>query len=106
MELVKRVAYGEISELLGESALDHDKKQRLIGFARKAKAEMADLDQNSDVYCRWLDACEEANFPEEQVKPSPMTVIKPKHTRSMNTSIRKVDLDQSDNEILELDSDS
>ena len=35
-----------------------------------------------------------------------MTAMKPKHTRPMNTSIRKVDLDKSDNEILELDSDS
>jgi penicillin G amidase len=38
MELVRRLARGELSEVFGEAAFDVDERQRRIGFARRAKA--------------------------------------------------------------------
>lgn len=38
MELVRRLAKGELSEVFGEAAFDVDLKQRRIGFARRARA--------------------------------------------------------------------
>lgn len=38
MELVRRLARGELSEVFGEAAFDTDKFQRTIGFARQANA--------------------------------------------------------------------
>ncbi len=43
MELVRRLARGELAEIFGEIAYDMDVKQRKIGFGRKAVREAADL---------------------------------------------------------------
>lgn len=44
MELARRMAAGELAELVGDVAYEVDVRQRRLGFARKARAEAADLD--------------------------------------------------------------
>ena len=43
MELVRRVVYGELAELLGDSLYAIDLKQRRIGFARRAQRDLPNL---------------------------------------------------------------
>lgn len=43
MELVRRLAKGELSEVFGSAALETDQHQRRIGFARRARQEVATL---------------------------------------------------------------
>ena len=58
MELIRRVAHGRISELLGEVALNHDKRQRLVGHAKMAAATVGNLNENDrnrlDVYAQGI----------------------------------------------------
>ena len=44
MELIRRVAAGELAEVFGEAAYETDVRQRRIGFARKARAEAGTVD--------------------------------------------------------------
>lgn len=50
MELVRRFAKGELAELFGRDALELDKIQRIIGFARKAKNDEALLSSKTKNY--------------------------------------------------------
>lgn len=43
MELVRRLARGELSEVFGEAAFETDSHQRRIGFARRARADVGKL---------------------------------------------------------------
>jgi penicillin amidase len=43
MELVRRLSAGELAEIFGEAAYESDVRQRRLGFARRAKADAADL---------------------------------------------------------------
>lgn len=60
MELIRRVSYGELSELFGESLLSVDIRQRRIGFARRVAAQMERLDRRSlnalQKYCDGINA--------------------------------------------------
>lgn len=47
MELVRRFSMGELSEIFGADAYSIDLRQRNLGFARKAKKELADVDEQS-----------------------------------------------------------
>ncbi|MCB0277903.1 MAG: penicillin acylase family protein [Calditrichaeota bacterium] len=47
MEIVRRLSQGKLSEILGSVTLDYDKRQRTIGFHRKAIADEADLTETS-----------------------------------------------------------
>ena len=46
MELIRRVAHGRISELLGKAALIHDKRQRLVGHAKMAAVAVGKLNDD------------------------------------------------------------
>jgi len=64
MELVRRLAAGELAELFGEIAVASDIEKRRMGFARRAAADEARLDPGSaaavEAYCAgvnaWLDS--------------------------------------------------
>ena len=43
-EIIRRYAYGELSEIVGDIAFNLDVKQRKIGFARKAAEDLSSLD--------------------------------------------------------------
>ncbi|HUP61411.1 MAG TPA: penicillin acylase family protein [Thermoanaerobaculia bacterium] len=47
MELVRRLARGELSEVFGEAAFDTDAAQRRAGFARRATADLAAMNPRS-----------------------------------------------------------
>lgn len=55
MELVRRFTLGELSELFGADAYQVDVRQRNLGFAKKAKDEIKDVDEASlktlQAYC-------------------------------------------------------
>lgn len=55
MDLLRRTALGQMSEIFGETCLSDDKLARTIGFNRMAKDELAKLSQDSraflDAYC-------------------------------------------------------
>lgn len=57
MELFRRVITGELSEIIGEDALDSDKHYKIIGLHRMAKksANRIREDQDSDIF-RYLEA--------------------------------------------------
>ncbi|GAC1700683.1 MAG: penicillin acylase family protein [Candidatus Acidiferrum sp.] len=56
MDLLRRVARGELSEIFGPPALDIDKKYRVLGFSRAARREAATMGADSrsimDAYAR------------------------------------------------------
>ncbi len=60
MELNRRVAYGRLSELFGEAALNVDRFSRIVGFRRAAQAELDDLDEDTisalGHYCQGVNA--------------------------------------------------
>jgi len=60
MELVRRLAAGELAELFGEIAVETDVRQRRLGFARRAAADEVNLDPDSaamlDAYCAGINA--------------------------------------------------
>ena len=49
MELVRRLSRGELSEVFGDIAFDTDAAQRRAGFARRAKADIANLNPRTRV---------------------------------------------------------
>jgi penicillin amidase len=49
MDLIRRVAEGRLSELLGERTLSFDQLQRKIGHMRMAERELAQLDEQSKI---------------------------------------------------------
>ena len=49
-ELVRRMAYGELSEIFGDIAYELDVKQRTIGFARRAKKDIQNIDKSYENY--------------------------------------------------------
>lgn len=53
MELIRRVAYGELSKIFGRRALKFDVLQRKLGFARKARKEIRNL---KDEEMNWLES--------------------------------------------------
>jgi len=60
MELIRRVAYGNLSEIFGRRALKFDITQRKIGFAKKAMEEINYLPESEkkwlSSYCRGINA--------------------------------------------------
>lgn len=60
MELVRRLAAGELAELFGEVAVASDVHQRRLGFARRAAADESNLDPEStamlEAYCAGVNA--------------------------------------------------
>lgn len=60
MELVRRLVAGKLSEIFGEVAYEVDLKQRRIGFARKARRDMANLQPETRqilrAYCDGINA--------------------------------------------------
>ena len=60
MELVRRVVYGELAELLGDSLYAIDLKQRRIGFARRAQRDLPNLKPEHrtllEAYCAGINA--------------------------------------------------
>lgn len=60
MELNRRVAFGRVSELFGEVALEVDRFSRIVGFHRAAQAELDDLDEETiatlNHYCQGVNA--------------------------------------------------
>ncbi|MCB0277257.1 MAG: penicillin acylase family protein [Calditrichaeota bacterium] len=60
MEAVRRLVYGELSDLLGSVTIGMDQTQRRLGFARRAAAEIGHLDEASltvlDRYCAGVNA--------------------------------------------------
>lgn len=60
MELVRRLVAGELSEIFGEIAYEVDLKQRRIGFARKARQDMVNLEPETrqilQTYCNGINA--------------------------------------------------
>jgi len=52
MDMYRRNAYGELSEVLGPSLVAHDRAQRVLGFHKIAKRMWAELDPQDR---RWID---------------------------------------------------
>ncbi len=60
MDLLRRTARGELSEIFGKTTLEEDKRRRTLGFARVAEAEAAAASPQSrallDAYARGVNA--------------------------------------------------
>jgi penicillin amidase len=86
MELFRRTARGELSEVFGNATLDEDKRHRTLGFARLADAQVsmlpAKLRRSLEDYARGINAYIESHTGKElppefqilQLKPRPWSV--------------------------------
>jgi penicillin amidase len=86
MELFRRTARGELSEVFGSATLDEDKRHRTLGFARLAEAQVAllhaKLRRSLEDYARGINAYIESHTGKElppefqilQIKPRPWNV--------------------------------
>ncbi|MDT7687695.1 MAG: penicillin amidase [Acidobacteriota bacterium] len=73
MDLLRRTARGELSEIFGKSVLEEDKRRRTYGFAQVAEASAAEADPHSravmEAYARgvnaYIDSLDEQSLPLE-----------------------------------------
>lgn len=85
MDLFRRTARGELSEILGNATLEEDKRHRTLGFAQAADAEVAQAPPKSrallEAYAKgvnaYIDSLGPKDFPPEfqllQYRPRPWT---------------------------------
>ena len=86
MDLLRRTARGELSEIFGAAALEEDKRQRVYGFAQLSQAMEASLPSDArralEAYARgvnaYIDSLDAKSLPAEfrllQYRPRPWTV--------------------------------
>ncbi|HEX8500975.1 MAG TPA: penicillin acylase family protein [Pyrinomonadaceae bacterium] len=73
MDLMRRTARGELSEIFGRATLEEDKRRRVYGFARVAEASVAQADPRTraalEAYARgvnaYIDSLDERTLPPE-----------------------------------------
>src|SRR6185503_17065399 len=83
MDLLRRTGRGELAEILGRTALEEDKRHRLLGFASLCETLASKLSpqvrEEFEAYARgvnaYIDSCDAASLPAEfgilQYKPRP-----------------------------------
>jgi penicillin amidase len=85
MDIMRRFAAGEISEIIGKATLEHDREQRILGMrqvAQKAAGSLSERDRSFlEAYTRGVNASMEAQSPHLPIefrilgyRPKPWTV--------------------------------